>query len=88
MTDPQDLADDRQMIRETMRWGMWPFLPMKRKDNSLENKNLGCLYDDGEKGSIKIYHMYLFDPPKTLKGVAFTEYKDVMAMQADGWRVD
>lgn len=77
-------ATDREMILDQDSWPWWPMLPMKRKNNSLEDKNLGVLLSD----KMTIYHFYMFDAPKTLVNVPKTEYTDVDALLADGWRID
>ncbi len=81
--------DHLAMIRDSYRWGRWPYLPMKRDNNSLEDKNLGVLVDDGK--SLTIYHVYLFGLPATREEFLAspqTTYESHEAMLADGWMVD
>ena len=81
---------DAAMIALPINWPMWPFLPLKRRDNDLEARNLGVLFDDGKKSKGKIvYHCYVFGmKPDTLKTCPKTEYESVSALLADGWVVD
>jgi hypothetical protein len=97
---PNATHDDATMIRQTMRWPRWPMLPLKRKNNSLEDWNLGVLLDTkanddalkGKPGSkFTVYHVYMFDPPKDKAGwdaAPKTEYDTLTALLADGWVVD
>jgi len=92
------VGDDAEMIRSYNRWPAWPMLPVKRRNNSLEDKNLGVLLSDQAhadavkgKGKIIVYHVYLFLPPEGKAGweaAPKTEYDTVEAMLADGWVVD
>lgn len=82
--------DDAQMIRDPDRWPAWPFLPLKRRDNSLESKNLAVLCADG-KDTYTLYHVYLFDLPKSPEGwknSPQTTYASIEALLQDGWIVD
>lgn len=84
------MNEDRAFILGR-NWPVWPFLPLKRKDNSLERKNLGVLCDDGFKDGYTIYHVYLFDLPQTVQGwkaAPRTHYKTVDELLADDWIVD
>jgi hypothetical protein len=88
-----DKNDERNLIlqRGGKYWPSWPFLPIKRKDNRLENKNLGFLYHDAvhSDGKVRVYHAYMFDMPGVkLSDIPTTEYDSVDAMLADGWVVD
>lgn len=73
---------DKQMMTNARHWPSL-VLPLKRKDNSLENKNLGILINPVPT----IYHVYMFGP-MNLKTCAKTEYPDFDALIADGWKVD
>jgi hypothetical protein len=86
---------DAEFVRSAMMWPVWPYLPVKRKDNSLKDKNLGILYATEElvkKGKPTVYHLYLFDLPRDKKlsdpSIPKTEYESVEAMLDDGWMVD
>lgn len=86
---PVRTFDDLTMIRNPLRWPCWPWLPLKRRNNSLEDKNLGILCADGK--SLTVYHVYLFDLPKTkeeFESVPKSEYATHEAMLQDGWIVD
>lgn len=81
--------DDLAMVRNPGRWPCWPWLPVKRRNHSLEDKNLGLLVDDGKAPTV--YHVYLFALPKTpeaFKAAPQTRYATHEAMLADGWVVD
>lgn len=86
---------DGEFIRKPGEWPVWPYLPVKRKNNSLKDKNLGILYATEElvkKGKPTVYHLYLFDLPRDKKlsdpSIPKTEYESVEAMLDDGWMVD
>lgn len=93
-----DSRDHKGMILDADRWPCWPFLPVKRNNNSLEDKNLGVVmcdpqYTHAVKGSAKfvVYHVYLFDRPKgkdEWESAPKTEYNNVDEMLRDGWIVD
>lgn len=89
---------DADMIKSLDYWPSWPFLPVKRRDRMMENKNLGCLIATEEhhqaiKGNkpFVIYHVYMFKPPKTQAewdSSPKTEYQSLELLLADGWEVD
>lgn len=83
--DSGDNVTDLEKIKDQDSWPIWPILPLKRKDNSLQNKNLGFLH---VQTPLVIYHAYIFDLPATLEGVPQTKYESIEALLADGWRVD
>ena len=78
---------DKEFIDDPDRWPNWPMLPVKRRDNSLANKNLGLLIDQGKK-TRTVFHVYMFDLPDSFEDAPKTEYANTDAMVADGWRVD
>ncbi len=78
---------DRDMINAPSKWPCWPFLPVKRLNNSLRDKNLGVLIDEGKK-TRTIYHVYMFDLPPSMEGQPKTEYANTDKMLEEGWRVD
>ncbi len=79
---------DKEMIDNPDLWPNWPFLPVKRRDNSLENKNLGVLIDENDSHRT-VYHVYMFDLPKNgLKDKPKTLYPNTDTMIAEGWRID
>ncbi len=89
----------KTMILDVEKWPSWPFLPLKRKDNSLANKNLGFLlatkeHDDAVKGTgtFCVYHLYMFDDLPLGKeewdAVSRTEYNTADDLLRDGWAVD
>lgn len=85
--------DDASMIDDPDQWPCWPFLPIKRKNNSLEDKNLGVLLATQEHADGKriVYHGCLFGWPKTseaVKALPTTEYESTQQLLADGWIVD
>ena len=83
--------NDRAFILNFTEWPCWPWLPLKRKNNSLEEKNLGVLCADGFKDGFTIYHVYLFGLPRSpeeFKASPQTHYTTVDALLADGWAVD
>ena len=90
--------DDAAMIRDTDRWPAWPCLPLKRRNNSLEDKNLGVLLATEEhrravngRGKLRVYHGYIFSLPKTQEqwdATPRTEYDTIEELLADGWMVD
>lgn len=83
--------DDRAFILNYDRWPVWPYLPLKRRNNSLEDKNLGVLCADGFKNGFTIYHVYLFDLPRTAElfmASPQSHYKTVDDLLSDGWIVD
>lgn len=84
---------DRNFIANPDNWPCWPFLPVKRRDNSLENGNLGVLLSTAEHkaGKMIVYLAYMFDWPQTPEGVKSIkriEYASVDDLLADGWMVD
>jgi hypothetical protein len=97
-TTTPPVHDDAGMIRQYDTWPRWPFLPLKRKNHNLKDKNLGVLlatqeHADAVKGSgkFRVYHVYMFQPPKgkaEWDAAPRTEYDTVEAMLADGWIVD
>lgn len=79
----------KRLILNPDEWPVWPFLPVKRKDSSLENKNLGFLVDEHKKdGKLTVYHGMLFNTPMKLKELPKSTYDDVDALLADGWVID
>ncbi len=83
--DPRDKA----MMQDCLQWPAWPYLPVKRKNNSLEDRNLGVLWV-GSSG-LTVHHVYMFDLPPTaeeFKKMPSTVYKDLDSLLADGWIVD
>lgn len=90
------LPDDKGFILDPNRWPCWPWLPLKRGDHSLENKNLGLLFHGSletkefTKG-FTIYHTNLFGLPRSKEEwakVPTTHYDTVDLLLADGWVVD
>ena len=91
-------CDDKQMIMDPTSWPAWPYLPLKRKNNSLEDGNLGVMlatqeHADAVKGTrpFCIFHVYMFAPPKGKEewdAAKRTEYANLDALLADGWIVD
>lgn len=84
---------DAIFIRQTMHWPMWPYLPIKRKNNELRDKNLGFLLDTEKslsKDKVVIYHGYIHSKEhrENIKDLPKTEYTSVAAMLQDGWVVD
>lgn len=78
----------REMINKPESWPSWPFLPVKRLDHSLENKNLGVLIDEHD-GIKTVVHVNFFDLPQNgLENKPRTEYANLDAMIADGWQLD
>lgn len=75
---------DKEIITDPDSWPCWPVLPLKRKNNSLEDKNLGILL----AGKLTVYHVYMFDIPQDLSKEPKTKYNHVDELLADGWRVD
>lgn len=89
------IKSDKQFILDYGSWPCWPYLPIKRKDNSLEKGNLGVLVatEDFAKGvKVVVYHVYLFAIPRDKKlsdpSIPKTEYPSVEELLDDGWRVD
>lgn len=87
------LPDDLTFLKDPDSWPNWPFLPIKRRDNSLVRKNLGVLVASEEyaKGHIIVNHVYLFSLPKTTEdwnACPKTEYDSLEALLRDGWIVD
>lgn len=90
--------NDAAMIRSYDSWPAWPCLPLKRRNNSLEDKNLGFLLATEEHrravegcGKLRVYHGYIFSLPKTQKqweDLPRTEYTTVEELLDDGWVVD
>lgn len=95
---PPPHFDDKKMMLDYANWPCWPTLPIKRKNHSIADKNLGILvatqeYVDALKGKSKIvvYHVYMYGLPKTKEEWAAapkTEYDTIDALLADGWIVD
>lgn len=91
-------CNDTAMIRDSDLWPMWPCLPLKRRNNSLEDKNLGFLLATEEhrmavegRGKLCVYHGYIFSLPKTQEqwdAIPRTEYATVEELLADDWIVD
>jgi len=82
--------DDRSFIQNPNRWPQWPFLPIKRRDKTLANKNLGILCDT-EDSKIIVYHVNLFDLPKVSlsdPSIPKTNYDSIDALLIDDWEVD
>lgn len=91
---------DATMIRKPMEWPCWPFLPVKRRNNNLADKNLGVIlamqeHDDAIKrkpgSKFTVFHVYMFDAPKGKEAwdaAPKTEYDTVEALLQDGWEVD
>jgi len=81
------MHDDRDMILNEYKWPCWPFLPVKRKNSKLEDKNLGFILSS--VGKITIWHEYMFDlKDGWQKSCQKTEYNSVDEMLQDGWMVD
>lgn len=83
--------DNKKMMMDPDSWPCWPYLPVKRKNYSLKDKNLGLLTADGGKEEKTIYHVYLFALPKTLQeflNSPTTVYPNIDELLADGWVVD
>lgn len=87
---------DTEIIRDPNRWGMWPMLPMKRRSNSLDKKDLGFLLDSIEhnqacrgNGVFTIFHHYAFDMKSfDARTCPATTYKTLEAMLQDEWVID
>lgn len=82
--------DDRAFIERPDQWPRWPWLPLKRKNSELADKNLGVLIANGAK-DYTVYHVNLFDLPMPIerfKASPRTTYLTLDALLADGWRVD
>ena len=77
---------DKKMIL-SREWPMGGFLPLKRRDNDLDKKNLGFLYVwDTE---LIVYHQYVYGLEKGWKSTGpMTRYASVDELLADGWVVD
>lgn len=85
----ESYVHDRAMMRNPDNWPVWPYLPLKRGDYSLENRNLGILWV-GTNG-LTVHFCYLFDLPKTaeeFKALPSQTYESVDEILADGWIVD
>lgn len=79
------MFDDKKFIL-AKNWPHLYWLPMKRRNNSLEDRNLGILYVNDTR--VIVYHAYLWDLPENWRQSEKTEYDSVDALLADGWRVD
>jgi len=79
--------EDKEMICNPMSWPHL-VLPLKRKDNSLRNRNLGIIFGYNKEKEIRIYHCYMFDMPPNMKNVPMTIYPNIDTLLADGWVVD
>lgn len=83
-----EIIEDLQMIRETMRWCYWPYLPMKNR----ETQEVGFVFDDEKGHKRTIYHANLFAffdmKLGEKKKVKKTEFKTVLEMMEAGWRID
>lgn len=80
------MFNDREFILDPLKWPCWPLLPVKRRNNKLEDYNLGTMVADG---SFTVYHEYLDNMKlNNYKNGTRSEYKTVDELLADGWRVD
>lgn len=82
------MFDHLAMMKDSSRWPCWPFLPLKRGNNELKDKNLGVLVSGYGP---KVFHQYLFDLPSTIEKLESspnTEYSSFEELLADGWVVD
>lgn len=83
-----DQHEDATHLRETMRWGYWPYCPVKRNIN--EECQVGSCYD-GENGQRIVYLINLFEVIKTgiiPKDTQSITYDNSVKMVLDGWMVD
>lgn len=78
--------NDSEMMGNPDKWPLWPFLPVKRRSNTVEAKDLGFLIDDGV--SLIVYISYLPSGPIDLDQVMQLVYPNKEAMLKDGWKVD
>ncbi len=90
---PDEPAGTLMMLRDQDRWGMWPYLPLKRPGIGMPECVLVWAYttDPEEKHPIPIYKAYLYQLPKTKEEFLATklkEYASFEALVADGWVVD
>lgn len=96
-----ETKEDQAFINDPGGWPIWPWLPLKRGNNELADKNLGVLWvgDLPETHARKrgpddrwvVWHVQLFDLPpnvEAFRASPHTIYPTLDALLADGWRVD
>lgn len=82
---------DKDIMSNPDTWPCWPYLPVKRKDNSLEKGNLGFLLADQDfaDGKFVIWHLYMFKVKRedydTAKKLEYSSIDDILK---DGWIID